>query len=414
MLNIHLSKCLDRIAEQTGWGPYESWTHPQFVELSNQIFQKCGVMISVTSLKRIFGKIKSDHEPQRETRNALARFVGYADWDDFVKHTPVDFQEKATKTNDKLWKSRNKLLLAGIFFIIVFLSVVIYMVYHNKPVDFSSVFFEGKYLSGSSPHTVVFDYDIRPIRDSVFIDFDDSFSETRREYLSPEHQTITHHYLLPDLYRVSLVNKNKVFRTTHVNLYTNGWQCYFGYNNRKNFFPIDIEKGDHLLGVSPDSIFKTGLVRKDEDIVLKYRLVNDFWINGDRFSLKAKVKDTKKLETMHCFSASFIIHGDSGKVGIGFTSEDCIHKAWVRYGNVKLDGKYHDLSALAADFTQLQDLEIIVSDKHLKVKIGGKLRYDKLIDLKIGSIRALLFDTTPNGAMQTFELTDISSGNKIM
>ncbi len=408
MLNIHLSKCLDRIAEQTGWGSYEKWIHPQFVELSNQIFQKCGVIISVTSLKRIFGKIKSDHEPQKETRNTLARFVGYADWDDFVKHTPIAFQVKATKMYDKSGKSRNMLLLFGSFFI-VFLPVIIFMVYRDKPVDFSSVYFEGKYLTGSSPHTVVFDYDIRSVSDSVFIDFDDSFSDTRREYLLPEHKTITHHYLLPDLYRVSMVNKYKAIRTTHVNLYTNGWQCFFGYNNRKNFFPIDTEKGDFLLSVCPDSIFKTGFVRKDEDIIIKYRLVNDFGVSGDHFSMKATVKDSRKFGTMHCFFASFIIHGDSGKVSVSFTSEDCIHKAWIRYGDVKLEGKYHDLSALAADFNQLQNLEISVFDQRLNVKIGDSLRYSQPIGLKIGSIRALLFDTTPSGVLKTFELTDFSS-----
>jgi len=405
MLNIHLSKCLDQIAEQTGWGSYENWTHPQFVVLSTQIFQKCGVMISVTSLKRIFGKIKSEHEPQKETRNALARFVGYADWNDFVKHTPIAFQETATKTNAKTRKSRKKLLLISSLFI-VFLSVVIFFVYRDKPVDFSSVYFEGKYLSGSSPHTVVFDYDIRSVRDSIFIDLDDSFSDTRREYLSPDHQTITHHYLLPDLYRVSLMNNGKAIRTTHVNLYTNGWQCYFGYNNLKNFFPIDIEKSDFLLGICPDSIFKTGLVRKDEDIIMKYRLVKDFGVNGGHFSMKATVKDSRKLETMHCFFASFVIHGDSGKVSVSFTSEDCIHKAWIKYGDVKLEGKYHDLSVLATDFNRLQNLEISVSNQRLNVKIGDSLRYSQPTGIKIGSIRALLFDTTPSGVLKTFELTD--------
>lgn len=406
MLNLHLSRCLDKIAEQTGWGPYDNWTHPQFVELSNQIFQKCGVMISVTSLKRIFGKIKSDHEPQRETRNALARFVGYADWDDFVKHTPVDFQEKATSIAGKTGKSKFKLLLLGSFFIALF-SVVIFMIYRNKPVDFSSVFFQGKYLSGSSPHTVVFDYDISQVRDSVFIDFDDSFSETRREYLSPEHQTITHHYILPDLYKVSLVSNDKVFRTMHVNLYTNGWRCYFGYNNRKNFFPIGIEKSEHLLSVCPDSIFKTGLVRKDEDIILKYRLVNNFRINGDHFSMKATLKDARKIETMHCFFASFVIHGDSGKVSVSFTSEDCIHKAWIRYGDVRLDGKYHDLSALATDFTRWQDVELMVNEQRLIIKIAGIERYNQSINIQIGPIRALLFDSTPSGVMKDYSLTNL-------
>gem|GEM_PF-3256975 len=406
---------MDKIAEKTGWGDHENWTHPQFVKLSSQIFKECNILISVSSLKRFFGKIKSKHEPHREIRNALARFIGYSDWDDFIEKNPVTFQEQvgtnrvSTKklTSRSLKNRKYIVILAGAAIFIVSIGLFAYLMFNGKPVDYSEVQFSGKYLIGSSPHTVVFNYDISKIRDSVFIDYDDSFNEITREYLDPKNKTITHHYTLPDLYRIRLVCRNKTLRTIHAHLLTDGWQTYMGYDNKKKFFPIKYNNVDGSLQVNPDTIFATGLVRKDEDILIKYRLIKNFDVDGSRFSFKAVVKDAKKINTIHCFFAAFVIHGDSGKIKVSFTPEDCISKAWILAGDIQLEGKSHDLSDLAADFRQWQKLEIIVKDKRLIIKIADEERFNLPLPTHIGTIRALLFDTTPSGVLKDMSLTSL-------
>jgi hypothetical protein len=124
--NPYLKKCISLIGEKTGWGPYENWTHTHFVDLSRQIFEKSGVLVSVSSLKRIFGKIASQHEPQRETRNALAKFLDYDDWDDFTRNNPLVFDDQ------KINKKRSfKTLLVFIIFAVLIISSL-FLLYRFK------------------------------------------------------------------------------------------------------------------------------------------------------------------------------------------------------------------------------------------------------------------------------------------
>jgi hypothetical protein len=50
-----------------------------------------GTSISPDTLKRLFGKTKTyrSYNPQLETKNALALFIGYEGWEDFKKRQPV-------------------------------------------------------------------------------------------------------------------------------------------------------------------------------------------------------------------------------------------------------------------------------------------------------------------------------------
>jgi len=405
---------MEKIAEKTGWGNYEYWTHPQFVKLSNLIFEECNVLISVSSLKRFFGKIKSTHEPHREIRNALARFIGYADWDDFVYKNQVTFPEQMKETGVKrktfflkdLKVKKSRIVFVVSISLFIF-GLFAYLVLREKTEDFSTVQFSGKYLTGLSPHTVVFSYDVSKIRDSVFIDYDDSFSERNREYLNPNNNTITHLYLLPDFYHVRLICNNKTIRIMRAHFLTDGWVAYMGYDNKRKFFPISFNNSDGMLQIDPDTIFATGLVRKDDDILIKYRLVQNFEVNGDRFSLKATVKDAKKVNTLHCFFAAFVIHGNFGKIKVSFTPEECINKAWIIFDDVQLEGRNYDLSAIAADFSRWQRLEIMVRDNRLIIKINDKECFNHPITGLIGTVRALLFDTTPSGVLKDLSFTNL-------
>ncbi|NJK97467.1 MAG: hypothetical protein HC905_23470 [Bacteroidales bacterium] len=138
--NPYLKKCVSLISERTGWGACENWTHTHFVDLSRQIFEKSGVLVSVSSLKRIFGKIASQHEPQRETRNALAKFLDYDDWDDFTAKNPLIFDDQ--KINKK--KSYKTLLIIIILAVLIITSLFLW--YRFKIVSSSRALEKSKFL----------------------------------------------------------------------------------------------------------------------------------------------------------------------------------------------------------------------------------------------------------------------------
>jgi hypothetical protein len=46
------------------------------------------VRLSISTLKRIWGKVKYDHSPTTATLNAIARFAGFDGWRDFQQQNP--------------------------------------------------------------------------------------------------------------------------------------------------------------------------------------------------------------------------------------------------------------------------------------------------------------------------------------
>src|ERR1700754_2469433 len=72
-----LQQCRLLIESSLGWGDAASWTNEDFDTLSESIFDKTGVRLSVSTLKRIWGKVKYDSSPNMGTLNALARYAGF-------------------------------------------------------------------------------------------------------------------------------------------------------------------------------------------------------------------------------------------------------------------------------------------------------------------------------------------------
>ena len=60
-------------------------TPKDFDYLYSCIYDKCGTMVSISSLKRIWGYVATDSSPRLSTLDPLAQFVGYSDWDAFVE-----------------------------------------------------------------------------------------------------------------------------------------------------------------------------------------------------------------------------------------------------------------------------------------------------------------------------------------
>ena len=60
-------------------------TPADFDLLHNKIFERTHVMVSSTTLKRIWGYISSVYKPSSNSLDALAQFLGYNDYDSFCQ-----------------------------------------------------------------------------------------------------------------------------------------------------------------------------------------------------------------------------------------------------------------------------------------------------------------------------------------
>lgn len=76
----HLEKCCQQIADRLGWGPISTWSQKEFEQLSDEIFDKTSVRLSITTLKRAFGRLNYDGVPYKTTLDTLAKFNDFGNW----------------------------------------------------------------------------------------------------------------------------------------------------------------------------------------------------------------------------------------------------------------------------------------------------------------------------------------------
>ena len=94
-------------------------TPKDFECLVQLIFDHSHALVSVSTLKRIWGYVQSDSMPRSSSLTPLAQYVGYTDWDDFVARH--DTTPAARKT---LWKKPTVLLAATLLIIAVIITAV--------------------------------------------------------------------------------------------------------------------------------------------------------------------------------------------------------------------------------------------------------------------------------------------------
>jgi hypothetical protein len=75
-------------------GPVSDWSQRDFIALNEAIESKTHVQISVTTLKRIFGKVEYHGLPYVHTLNVLAQYLDYLHWADFKKKQLGDAYEE--------------------------------------------------------------------------------------------------------------------------------------------------------------------------------------------------------------------------------------------------------------------------------------------------------------------------------
>ncbi|HZF66020.1 MAG TPA: hypothetical protein VEZ55_16115, partial [Chitinophagaceae bacterium] len=80
---VYIQKCTHQIEESLAWGSSENWQNKDYELLSEQILDKKGIALSVSTLKRLWRKVKYDSTPNSSTLNALARFAGFESWRNF-------------------------------------------------------------------------------------------------------------------------------------------------------------------------------------------------------------------------------------------------------------------------------------------------------------------------------------------
>jgi hypothetical protein len=397
-----LEQCKRLIETTLSWGEPASWSNEDFEDLSERIFQKTAVRLSVSTLKRIWGKVKYDHSPTTATLNALARFAGFAGWRDFQQQNPgvapaaqasIPLPQSAPQRGHRGFLAP---LIIGTLILAALLSLLSARFIHGTGPT-PALRFDSRVTSDDLPNSVVFDYDATPLHPKDVM-IQQNWDIRRREKVGPNGNKHTSIYYYPGYFTAKLVVDGEIRKESEVFITTKGWKGIVGHSPLPVYLSTEEARDDSgRLGITARTLaVKTGST-VFSDTWTTFANVRAFpGMSGDHFTFRTTLRNTSTVEQCLCRNIRITILGKQSAIIIPLSDKGCIASLNVLTGFNALSGKEHDLSAFGCDFNNWQQV-ICSEDNHLlKITVNGRQALTVSNALAIGDIVGvrILFEGT--------------------
>ena len=192
-----------------------------------EIQHDTGVLLSVTTLKRLWGKLKYSSLPAMVTLNTLARFTGSCDWNAFKQKINQDSSCKSPLPDQRNQRKTSKYrywLIAPVLLGIVASAIFFYPASREDSYPGSYKFSSNKILTAGLPNSVVFNYTVpKSGKAPVFIA--QSWDETRKIEVSRLGHTFSAIYYEPGHYSARLMVGDEVVKEHELLIASKGWMA---------------------------------------------------------------------------------------------------------------------------------------------------------------------------------------------
>ncbi|WP_299555784.1 hypothetical protein [Seonamhaeicola sp.] len=409
--HILIQKCLQRIEEKLNWGDASEWHNDVFNELSETIQQKTRVLLSPTTLKRIWGKVSYKGNPSISTLNTLSQFIDYQNWRDFKNaHSKVNRPKKAhSKTLIKMPLVFG--LAAGLA--LVFITLYSSVTSKKDPIsleDIEKIKFSSKPIATGMPNSVVFDFDLTLIKsDSIYIQ--QYWDPTKTIKLKKGQKQATGIYYFPGYFRAKLLVDNNVIKEHDLFIKSDGWSASIDYDP----IPKYLEKDQFInQGLFLDSLLISEISSSQTPVISTFHFIEDLGaVSGDNFTLETTLKNTYRDKWAVCETINIYLIGSKGAIIIPFTIPGCVSNINVMLNDVFLNGKEQDLSAFGSNFSTFKDIKISIENKLIKVYIDNKEIYSGTYNRSMGKLVGLRYKFLGAGEVKDLSITD-KNGNVII
>jgi hypothetical protein len=391
--------------EILGWGNSEEWSNSDFEKLSELIFEKTGVNLSISTLKRVWGKVRYDSIPTTTTLNTLAQFSGYESWRSFCtkvshgKELPVDVPTVPPENNKPVKIKTHKpfkFTMAVIAVIVILIAVFVWMSFFKNPaldINPAKIVFTSKTVSDELPNSVVFTYDVgKTNADSVVIQ--QSWDPRRRETVPANQRQHTSIYYYPGFFKAKLLINNHILSEHEVIVKTDGWKGIIE-QQQPQLKPVylndkDINNINGEMHITQETLkAKTGRTVFN-DLWTGFYNVKEFNVNPDNFTLTTTLQNTSPKEAVICQQVKINVITSDGFISLPLCSKGCTSAISFNVADAYVDGKAHDLSALGCDFSKPQLLKLVVKDKKALIYLNNRLVLTEPYAKPLGRIVGLM------------------------
>ena len=425
--NSHIEECLRLIETKWQRGNRGEWTSYDFEKLNTAIFDATGVSLSVSTLKRLFGKVSYTNLPSVHTLNTLARFAGFEDWNDFRQRHPAQsdpvspnapagnnsnygefaavkiFPGNTTSptpatpeksptvpthatptpaTPEKSPAPRKPRLTRWWPLALLPLAIIFYSLLSSRktaPLPTRPLpnlsryeFTANKIISEGVPNSVVFHYKaaVGPA-DSVFIV--QTWDWSRRIAVPPAGTEYSAIYYYPGFFKAKLVVDTQIVRTHDLMITSDGW--------------LALAEGDPIpIYFRKEEVARNEGVEVDSGTLDRYHLANQptapkvrlFYmkdlgdLNDSDFSFETTLKTGPPKGSGMCQNVQVLIQCKNDVFIIPLAARACIGDLNLYAAGSAVSSRNADLSGFGSNLTQWTTLRITSVHRHLTIFVNGK------------------------------------------
>lgn len=405
-----VKECLLLIEKQLNWGESALWHNDVFIELSDKIQEKTKVVLSPTTLKRVWGRVKYENAPSISTLNALAQFAGYLNWRDFKNQREI---KKPSWFERKIHPNLGIIVVSAAILTVSFISFYSMIGGAENtpvPVDVSSIEFKSKSVSKGLPNSVVFDFDLKGIdSDSLYIQ--QYWDKKRTIKINKEQKQATGQYYYPGYFRAKLLVDGNIVKEHDLFIKSGGWLGTVDYMP----VPKYITEKDLLNG---NLSFKPNIIKeikeRDKPVYTTFHLVKELNnISNDNFILSTSIRNVYREKWAVCQKAEVAVLGTNGALGIPFSIPGCTSGIGLILSGKMVSGKKHDLSSLGIDLSTFRNIQLKVIDKNITVFVDDTAVYSNHYNKSIGDIVGVQFYFLGAGEVKNVSISNLN-GDKIL
>ncbi|HEX5170791.1 MAG TPA: hypothetical protein VFW11_16570 [Cyclobacteriaceae bacterium] len=401
--------CKKQIERKCSFGNGSRYTQRDLERLSAYIKERTGVVISLSTLKRLW-KDNYKQSPQMATLDALAVVLDHKDW--------LSFKQANQKHVSSVVKWATVIAisaLTGIIAIWVSLSGVFSdEKYSGTDKKFTTpvrivgpVFFEAsKTVTAGIPNTVIFKYDVSNVTaDTIFIQ--QSWNRNYRIGIDQKvGNAISCIYYESGFHRARLMANDSIIAMRPIHIVSDGWEPHIYYSDDQ--LPVDF-KDEKFIMNGALRLDSAALSHRHIDFSKRFwtRVTNSqvFDVHSDDFSFSTRMKVDRLLNQL-CSWMDLIIVTEVHIFSVSLVERGCEKYAAYKLGEIEKEGANNDLAALGCDVYDWQELKVSSQGRSAAIHLNSKLIYQESYKEDMGKIVGLIYIFDGTGSIDYAKLED--------
>ena len=403
-----LKSAIQSIEERLQWGNSKQWTTPDFQTLSDRIFDHTGVVLSVTTLKRLWGKVRYDSKPNPATLNALAQFLDYPSWQNYCAITAEQAEQRRKLKIPQIKFKRPYLfmtlaVITGAWFLFTLKPTT------SSPNTNDYTFTSKKLVRSGVPNTVIFEYDASAAGSDDTILIQQSWDKRLQTRVSRDAKVHHSIYYFPGFYQAKLLVNGEIVREHPLLISSDDWIVGIEQEGTPVYFqPHDyLKKGK--LGIEPTQILEKNIPLQPVAPWVHYSYIKSFEdLYSNNFTFETLIKNDYSNGSGICQYSQVHIAFEGGVFIIPLSNKGCVSS--LQFSDS--EGIKPDPSGLGVDFSAWVKIQCNFRDRKGELFINNVKTYEVSLDFPPKKIIGVKYRFQGSGSVNSICFKD-KGGNVV-